>query len=209
MSADSNMTALDYWKHQVRMVVFSLIEMHSLVNEFDVALELMRQLTYDEPTSPHLWQQSGLLALQMGSLALAQRLLSTAERLFTEQNTAEISVEAHMTKGIMKILLAQYSEALDEFELVTEYSQYHIGAHNNKAICHLHLGKLMEAIEVLETVLITNPNSMGVQSLVQNLCALYDLQNNNVQGKKQVLLEVAKTVAPDTFDTSVLRLPVK
>lgn len=48
-------------------------------------------------------------------------------------------------------------------------------AANNYAVCAMHLGKVREAVELLESVIQQDPYSHLVDPIVFNLCTMYDI----------------------------------
>jgi hypothetical protein len=64
---------------------------------------------------------------------------------------------------------------------------------NNYAICALYLKRLPQAIATLEQLVRENPPRHMVDSVVFNLCTMYDLSNEPqaALGRKRVLQQVA------------------
>eukprot|EP00299_Pterocystis_sp_00344_P011136 c5139_g1_i5.p2 GENE.c5139_g1_i5~~c5139_g1_i5.p2 ORF type:complete len:144 (+),score=35.96 c5139_g1_i5:498-929(+) len=115
-------------------------------------------------------------------------------------------VDEHINRGLILIAHNQFASALEQFNTALQHDPLHVHAANNKAICLLHLGRLPEAVDSLEKLLITSPYLVAHESLVQNICALYDLQSQNMQGKKEVIVELVKSIAPHSVDLSVLKI---
>lgn len=79
-------------------------------------------------------------------------------------------------------------------------------AANNKAICHLYTCDLTKAISFLEEVIRKDPEKNLNETLIFNLCTLYDLKSDNSVDKKKSIMALVAKFAPDSFDFSVLKL---
>jgi tetratricopeptide (TPR) repeat protein len=111
-----------------------------------------------------------------------------------------------MCRGYLALALDQYSTAIEHFSAVLEREPSNLAAANNKAICLLYTCDLSRAVSTLEDVIRRNPELNLNETLVFNLSTLYDLQSDNSQEKKKVIMSLASKFASDSFDFSVLKL---
>ncbi|PPD97627.1 hypothetical protein GOBAR_DD05334 [Gossypium barbadense] len=73
---------------------------------------------------------------------------------------------------------------------------------NNKALCLMYLRDLSDSIKVLENSLERVPTVALNETLVVNLCSMYELAYVNHSEIKRTLSNWIARVAPDDFDAS-------
>lgn len=66
------------------------------------------------------------------------------------------------------------------------------------AVCLLYSGKLKEAIAVMENAVNSNPSRGLSESLLLNLCTLYELESSDTMTKKMSLLRQLCRYKSDT-----------
>eukprot|EP00298_Acanthocystis_sp_HF-20_P001418 c11832_g1_i1.p1 GENE.c11832_g1_i1~~c11832_g1_i1.p1 ORF type:complete len:473 (-),score=151.09 c11832_g1_i1:25-1443(-) len=193
-----------FWE---QVITFSIVEIHLSLKQYCVAISLLHQLTQTDPLNSNIYYLIGRIRLQMGMTQIAKQYFQKADEL--RPNQSGISLSSHLHQGFLCMNEGRYSDALNEFELVSEFDAHNIDAANNKSICYLQLERLSEAIATLEDLVVSDPYLLTHESVVHNLCALYDLQNETVWGKKEVIWEILSVIAPDAIDFAMLRLPQK
>jgi len=112
-----------------------------------------------------------------------------------------------MNSGLLFLAEDNYGGAIECFSQVLEKDPNNIAAANNRAICFLYKTGLSKAITSLEDVIKKDPQRNLNETLVFNLCTLYDLQSDNSLDKKKILFQLITRCASDDFDISILKLP--
>ena len=100
----------------------------------------------------------------------------------------------------------QYTNAIDHFQAVLDMDSNNIVAANNKSICLLYISDLTRAITTLEDIIKKDPEKNLHETLVFNLCTLYDLKSDGSMEKKKFITSLVAKFATDSFDFSVLKL---
>lgn len=100
----------------------------------------------------------------------------------------------------------QFSIAIEHFQNVLGLDPDNVIAANNRAVCMLYTCDLTRAITSLEELIRRDPEKNLQETVVFNLCTLYDLKaENNTEKKKNIMTLVAK-YASDSFDFAALKL---
>ena len=76
---------------------------------------------------------------------------------------------------------------------------------NNMSVCLLYLGRLKEALSLLESNLTSNPEAFLQETQVLNLATLYELESSYAGQKKQSLLDLLSRHAGDGVNTACLK----
>lgn len=74
------------------------------------------------------------------------------------------------------------------------------------AFCLFYSGNLMEAIKLIESKIYSNPSKYLSESLLFNLCTLYELESSKALEKKLKLLLWLNIYAGDGFNETCLQL---
>lgn len=69
------------------------------------------------------------------------------------------------------------------------------------------MGKLKSALNLLESLVNDEPDKYLDESILFNLCTLYELESSKSANKKQQLLGMAAKRKGDGFNVSCLKLP--
>ncbi|OMP04142.1 Tetratricopeptide-like helical [Corchorus olitorius] len=99
-----------------------------------------------------------------------------------------------------------YVSAVREYEECIERDHSDVVAVNNKALCLMYLRDLSDSIKVLENALERVPTVALNETLVINLCSMYELAYVNHSEIKRTLSNWIARVAPDDFDASCTRV---
>ncbi len=100
----------------------------------------------------------------------------------------------------------QYNAAIDHFQGVLDLDPNNLVAANNKAICLLYKCELSRAIAVLEELIRKDPERNLHETVVFNLCTLYDLKSDTSTDKKRGIMNLVAKFGSDSFDLTVLKL---
>ena len=76
------------------------------------------------------------------------------------------------------------------------------------AVCHVYMGEIGIAIELLSTMISQNPTSAGTsETAIMNLCTLYELRYDPaIHYKVNIMKQVARWVG-DSFQADCIKLP--
>ena len=99
-----------------------------------------------------------------------------------------LSAESLVDKSCLSIASNNYAEALELLTKANEKSSSPCPVIiNNMSVCLLYLGRLKEALNLLETNLTSNPEAFLQETQVLNLATLYELESSYAGQKKQSL----------------------
>ncbi|KAK8587641.1 hypothetical protein V6N13_086623 [Hibiscus sabdariffa] len=109
-------------------------------------------------------------------------------------------------KALVFLVGKDYVSAVREYEECIERDHTDVVAINNKALCLMYLRDLSDSIKVLEKALERMPTIALDETLVINLCSMYELAYVNHSEIKRTLSNWIVHVAPDDFDASCTRV---
>ena len=101
----------------------------------------------------------------------------------------------------------KYEEAKECFCLLLLKDPNNCLAANNLAVCYLYTCHLIKAMHLLEDLIRKDPIKNLQESIVFNLCSLYDLYSDNTLEKKTQIMKLVSQYGNDGFDYSMLKLP--
>lgn len=189
-------------------MIGTIISIHSSQKEFGVCLNLLRYLLGRDRHNPYLLSKLGYVQLQFGDLEEARISFNLAEKLILGKK--ESSVEDLNLVGRNKALLymvgKDYVSSIREYDQCIERDASDAVAINNKALCLMYLRDLTDSIKVLENSLERVPTAALNETLVVNLCSMYELAFVNHFDLKKTLSNWIARIAPDDFDASCTRI---
>lgn len=203
----SNQESMDAWKRREVQVINTIIGDHLIHKEFGVCLDLIRDmlsrdcLGLDAP----LLSKLGYIQLQIGDLEGAKSSFGKVEGMDNEGNI-ELQNLVNRNKALVYLVAKDYVSAVREYDECIERDPMDRVAINNKAICLMYLRDLSDSIKVLENALERVPTVTLNETLVVNLCSMYELAYVNHSEIKKTLSNWIARVAPDDFDASCTRI---
>jgi tetratricopeptide (TPR) repeat protein len=81
-----------------------------------------------------------------------------------------------------------------------------VSAASNLALSRAYTGHLSLGVRAYEALIATDPQHNATESLVKNLCTLYNLRGERTEERKRAIARLVVRHAPDGFDVSVLDL---
>ena len=93
-----------------------------------------------------------------------------------------------------------------QYEVYNKFTTYTFQAVNNMAVCALYSGRLKEAITILEDLINSDPCKYLQESILFNLCTLYELESSHAMKKKKRLLLLVNKHRGNGFNASCLKL---
>lgn len=203
----SSQESMDAWKRREVQVINTIIGDHLIHKEFGVCLDLIRDmlsrdcLGLDAP----LLSKLGYIQLQIGDLEGAKSSFGKVEGMDNEGNI-ELQNLVNRNKALVYLVAKDYVSAVREYDECIERDPMDRVAINNKAICLMYLRDLSDSIKVLENALERVPTVTLNETLVVNLCSMYELAYVNHSEIKKTLSNWIARVAPDDFDASCTRI---
>ncbi|CAK9256119.1 unnamed protein product [Sphagnum jensenii] len=195
------------WMRRKEAVIYNLVSHHLHQKQFVVALQWLNQLLARTPTDGNLLSKVGYVQLQLGDIEGAQLTFSKVEALLSDPPSDTLLINlVGRNRGLLHFAEKQYSKAFDEFNAVLGRDPTDAVSANNKALCLMYSRELLGATQVLEDCLQTSPQSTLNETVVLNLCSMYELTSINSSDAKRTLSTWLLNHAPDDFDLSCTRL---
>lgn len=152
---------------------------------------LMERLTamkdIDADTMRSLYSSWGRIYLQCGDVFGAERKFSEARRVRVA-NTAESDARDFTDRGLIAVAQNDFKEAYTFFQKSLAFDPTNSLVLNNMGVCLLYLGKQKDAINTFERAITCMEHKGVSESLLLNLCTLYELESSNDVSKKLALL---------------------
>lgn len=123
--------------------------------------------------------------MQCGDVFGAERKFSEARRIRVA-NTTDSDVRDSIDKGLVAVAQNDFKEAYSFFQKALSIDQKNPLILNNIGVCLLYLGKQKDGIEMFERA---NGQTNFSESVLLNLCTLYELESSNDVSKKLTLLK--------------------
>ncbi|XP_010555359.1 PREDICTED: trafficking protein particle complex subunit 12-like [Tarenaya hassleriana] len=204
--------SVDVWKRREVFVMSCLLGLHLGHKEFGVSMELIKELLNRNPLDPVLISKLGYVQMQFGDIEGAKCTFDRVEKMMNEGKNNDLLNEIEFknlvgrNKALIYLVGKDYVSAVREYEECMEQDNSDVVAINNKALCLMYLRDLSDAIKVLENALERVPTVALNESLVVNLCSMYELAYVNHTDIKRTLNNWIARVAPDDFDSSCTRV---
>jgi tetratricopeptide (TPR) repeat protein len=142
------------------------------------------------------------LYITMGDLEEATRVCDAIESgAATKPLSQSRRVQVLTSRGLLSVAHGKFAEATDFFHAALSIDSGSVVAANNRAVCLLYLCALPHAVLTLEQTLASGHLH---QTVIGNLCTLYDLASDKSSDKKKQLLGLVSRYASDDFITQEL-----
>ncbi|KAK4755342.1 hypothetical protein SAY87_009099 [Trapa incisa] len=206
--SNSREESLREWKRRELLVINTIIGDHLFHKEFSVCLDLIRNLLSGDclGLDAFLLSELGYIQLQIGDLDGAKGSFSQVEGIADKEKSIKLMNLVSRNKALIYLVGKDYVSAVREYEECMERDHTDAVAINNKAICLMYLRDLSDSIKVLENSLERVPTVTLNETLVVNLCSMYELAYVNHAEIKKTLSNWIARVAPDDFDSSCTRI---
>ncbi|VVB09784.1 unnamed protein product [Arabis nemorensis] len=204
--------SVELWKKRETFVMNCLLGFHLGHKEFGISLDLIKELINRDPLDAVLISKLGSVQMQFGDVEGAKTTFNRVEKMLNEGKNNGLLNESQFknlvgrNKALVYVVGKDYVSAVREYEECIERDNSDIVAVNNKALCLMSLRDLSDAIKVMESALERVPTAALNESLVVNLCSMYELAYVNHTDVKRTLNNWIARVAPDDFDSSCTRI---
>ncbi|KAM3281875.1 trafficking protein particle complex subunit 12 [Capsicum chacoense] len=196
----------DLWKRREIMVLNSIISQHLSRKDFKLCLVLLNELVgLCGEGDPNVLSKLGYVKMQYGDVEGAKKAFKLVEGMVNSGSEVCLRNLVSRNKALLFIVEKDYVSAVREYEECIERDGMDMVAMNNKALCLMYSRDLSDAIKVLENALERVPTVALNETLVVNLCSMYELAYVNHADIKRTLNSWIARVAPDDFDASCTR----
>ncbi|XP_060213097.1 uncharacterized protein LOC132640505 [Lycium barbarum] len=196
----------DLWKRREILVLNTIISHHLSQKDFKLCLDLLNELIgICGDDDPNVLSKLGYVKMQYGDVEGAKKTFNAVEGMITSESEVGLRNLVSRSKALMYIVEKDYVSAVREYEECIERDGMDMVAMNNKALCLMYSRDLSDAIKVLENSLERVPTVALNETLVVNLCSMYELAYVNHADIKRTLNNWIARVAPDDFDSSCTR----
>lgn len=189
------------WREREKKLTLQIATHLVALKEYLQALSLMESLAHTGDTV--MLSSLARIHLQLGCLRAAQTLFDEVEAKTPNPTQNALTL---MNRGYMYLAMDQYNQAIDSFDAVLKVDPRNIAAANNRSICWLYTCDLAKAIGSLEGMIQSDPEHNLDESLIFNLCTLYDLASDRATDKKKNVMALVAKYAPDSFDFRVFKV---
>ncbi|CAH0550758.1 unnamed protein product [Brassicogethes aeneus] len=196
--------SLRLWNGREVRVMHSIVNCALSLKHYDLATDILGQLI-DREGAPRatLLSALGRLHLQMGHVASAEQCFSEAREAQGFPQNAPLGFRELVDRGLLAVAQNSFDDAYVSFQQASALEPSNIMILNNMGVCLLYGGHLKEAIAVLESAISSNPVHALHESLLLNLCTLYDMESSRGRMKKWALLRQISRYQADA-PTSIL-----
>lgn len=201
--------SVELWKRREIFVMSCLLGFHLGHKEFGVSLDLIKELIKRDPLDPVLVSKLGSVQMQFGDIEGAKVTFDRVEKMSDHNGLVSETQFKNLVgrnKALVHVVAKDYAAAVREYEECIERDSSDVVAVNNKALCLMYSRDLSDAIKVMESALERVPTAALNESLVGNLCSMYELAYVNHTDVKKTLNNWIARVAPDDFDSSCTRV---
>ncbi|KAL6959315.1 hypothetical protein U1Q18_039463 [Sarracenia purpurea var. burkii] len=210
-SSNTSSVSAELWRKRESFVMNTIISHHLSHKEFAVCLDLIKDLISQNGDdignpNPVLLSKLGHIQLQFGDLDGAKATFDKIEELVKDR-MEEVEWNNLVSRNMALVYLVgkDYVSAVREYGECIERDGADFVAINNKALCLMYLRELSGSISVLESALERVPTVALNETIVVNLCSMYELAYVNHSDIKRTLNNWIARVAPDDFDSSCTR----
>lgn len=196
--------------------------LHSIVNcalyqkDFSLAVEVL-ELLLSRESSVHqkraLQSALGRVYLQLGDVIGAEKHFVLARDLKQQHSgigpitgSPPPDLRELVDRGLMAVAQNAFQEAYECFHKASTLEPGNIMLYNNMGVCLLYLGRLKEALAVLEGSINNNPTRGLHESLLLNVCTLYELEGSYSHRKKLNMLKLLSKYKGDGMNIACLKL---
>lgn len=197
-------SASKFSNKQLAVLLSALCSYHLKFQQVDAALDTALQLV-QLVKNAEVWYMYGRVLLHVGDINTAQKVFTHANRLMPDTNATAKEALRHAHHGMILAARTRYNEAVVSYDnaarLIEDQHQLGVAVANNAAVCLIHIGRVAEAVDRLESAIRKQPEYALDEGLLFNLATLYDLAfPDSANEKKHVLRRLASRFGRQGFD---------
>lgn len=197
------------WRSREIRLVHSIIDCAICLKNFQLAIDLTKEICEIDVANKHtLLSALGRLHLIVGDIVGAETSFNKASSYTQEKGMKDrkLEVRSLIDRGLLCIANKNYNEALNFFQEAKSIEPNKTMILNNMAVCHMYSGRLKDAISILESAIAANPPQALHESVILNLCTLYDMESSKGRMKKFALLRQISRYQADAPTTILEKL---
>jgi len=200
-------TTFSTWNEREKVVTLLIATRLMMDKEYPMAIVMVMELLKKTPDDITLLCSLGRVYLQLGNIKAATNTFKQIESIIeAAKGDVNKSIMVHMNRGYIALAMDQFSTAIKHFQQILDIEEDNVIAANNRAICHLYTCDLSQAISSMEDFILKRPERNANETMISNLCTLYDLKSDNSADRKKSVLAMVAKYAGDDFDFSVIKL---
>ncbi|XP_026333735.1 trafficking protein particle complex subunit 12 [Hyposmocoma kahamanoa] len=193
--------SLRLWTGRETRVLHSIVNCAIALKDYRLAGKILISLQQQSTTASQRRALSSALCrlwLLAGHVKAAMAYLEDAKE-HRHHICPTPDVREYVDLGLIDIAHGKYQEAYNNFARAADQEPTNIMVANNLAVCLLYMGRLKEAIAVLQKSINSDPDRGLNESLLINLCTLYELESSKTNEKKLNLLRMLCKYKSDTI----------
>ncbi|PNF19117.1 hypothetical protein B7P43_G09795 [Cryptotermes secundus] len=202
------------WASREARVLHSIVNCALYEKDYSLAVQVLELLLNGREWGSHhkraLQSTLGRVYLQLGDVAGAEKNFALARELRQRQSSTGGSAASDLRdlidRGLMAVAQNAFQEAYDYFSKAYTLDASNIMLLNNMGVCLLYLGQLKEALSLLEGAVNNNPIQGLHESLLLNVCTLYELESSYCNQKKLGMLRLMSRYKGDGVGVACLKL---
>lgn len=209
LTEDDRAKSLQLWSERRKRVLFSVINCAVYAKDYELAVKTLLPIVEEAEAQGNgrpLRSALGRLLLQLGDVAGAEHHFAIARRLGTGTKVDEVC--ELIDRGLVAVAQNAFREALAFFRTALQLDPSNVLVSNNVAVCLLYLGRLREALKVAEEAIEANPALALHESVLLNVCTLYELRSACRARSKVAMLRLLATHKGDGVHPGCLKLHV-
>ena len=204
--SDKQEDSLKLWKGRKCRTLISIINCALGMKNYILAIEvfenLYKSVDWEKFEVETLMSAMGRVHLSLGDVFTAEKKFSVAR-----ENSMNSKVFSELVdRGLMAVAQNAFQEALNCFQTASTLDPLNVMLVNNIAVCLLYTGKLEAAVLLMENAITRNPMKSLQESVILNLCTLYELHTTHSKQSKLHLLRQLSRYKGDSIDIRCLKL---
>ena len=195
------------WEKRLLQVLYCIGNTFVMLKEYNLAITIFKQIAKkDSENSRALFSGIGRISLQSGDIQSAQFYFKCVEDIDVGDGTSP-DTDVLVNRGLLALALDAYEEAYKHFLAAKNIDPKNFVAVNNAAVSLLFQGRLKDALELLEVIVLQHPETTLQEGVLFNVCTMYELETSHHLQKKHKLLGLVGKYKGDSFNVSSLKFP--